>query len=509
MSGLIGSILATTNALKANQVAIETAGKNMANVNNAYYSRQRLEFGISGISASIVTQQRDSIIDSTLIREASETGSLEAKYKIYQQLQVIFGEQITGDVNSVDTLDGSTTGDEISGGLSGSISAFFNSLHALSSNPDDVPTKAAVIAQSEEMVSRFNTLAENLESLDTDILRSIDVEVDRANDLLGEIAELNGQISILEIRNPGAAHEFRDLRQQKLGELAKYINFSTQEISNGQIMIFAKDKGASGGNDVLLVDRTRVSNEIRYNSASNELYFTGHSVNPLGNSPNVTAYNVEGGSLEGYISTRSTTDPFGGASSVALGPLAKMQEDLDALAQEIATRVSAIYDDAAENEFFFDDDDNPDAITTANITAKNIRLYKGDPLGNFGTVIDPLNSLTLKATNTSNSGDNELALELAELSDFASSNLRSNTFIEFVSDMATGLGYEVSNNAQQLENQELIVAQLQDQRASVSGVSIDEELANMIRFQRSFEASARVLRVMDEMLELIVNGLVR
>jgi flagellar hook-associated protein 1 FlgK len=75
--------------------------------------------------------------------------------------------------------------------------------------------------------------------------------------------------------------------------------------------------------------------------------------------------------------------------------------------------------------------------------------------------------------------------------------------------MATTLGYSISNTKDQLENQELILSQLREQRASVSGVSLDEELANLIRFQRSYEASARVLQVMDQMLEIITNQLVR
>ena len=514
MSGLIGSILATTNALKSNQLAIETAGKNMANVNNASYSRQRVEFGISGgISATFITQQRDAIIDNKLIQEYAVSGSLEAQNKILQQLQVVFGEQITDDVSSPDTLKGSTPSDGMEAGLSAAITNFFNAFQALSADPNDTYAKAAVIAQAEEMVSQFNTLAEDLKNLDKDILRSVDGDVDRVNSLLGEISELNGEIAKIEIREPGSAYEFRDLRQQKLEELAKYIDFETREMGyGGQIQVYVKDKGASGGNDVVLVDRTTVQNQIQFNEASNELYFSSYTTRPLGVSPNATALKISGGSLHGYLSIRSETDPYGGATSFATGALSKMREDLDMLAREIATQISGIYDDVtnpAAPELFFDNNDHPDFFNPADITAENIRLYKGDPLGTYGTVIDPLNVTTLKASNNPGDGANELAVQIAELGENTSSNLRNSTFIEFVSDMATGIGYELSSSNYLLENQELVMSQLQDQRASVSGVSIDEELANIIRFQRSFEASAKVLKVMDELLELITNGLVR
>ena len=265
------------------------------------------------------------------------------------------------------------------------------------------------------------------------------------------------------------------------------------------------DKSAGGGIEVILVEKTSVRNEIRFNEASNEVYFSNYTTSPLGNSPNSTAMDIEGGSLHGLIFVRSETDPHGGAGSQAIGPLAKIREDLDTLAVQLATEVSTIYDTPGDNEFFFDDDENPDAIDLSAITAGNIRLYPGDPLGDFGPVITPLNSTTLKATNTTNTGANEVALALAELRDNISSNLRGNTFGEFISEMATDLGYEVSSTENLLENQSLLNSQLQDQRASVSGVSIDEELANIIRFQKSFEASARVLQVMDEMLEVIVS----
>ena len=513
MSGLLGSILATTNSLKSNQLAIETAGKNMANVNNTSYSRQRVEFGLSGgISETIITQQRDAIIDNKLIQEYSTSGSLEAQNKILQQLQVIFGEQITNDVSSPDTLEGSTSSDSLDTGLSAAITNFFNAFQALSADPDDTYAKAAVIAQAEVMVSRFNTLAEDFDNLDNDVLRSIDADVTAANSLISEIAALNGEIAKIEIRDPDSAHEFRDLRQQKLEELAQYIDFDTRDIGNGQIQLFVKDKTGGGGSDVILIDRTSVSNKIEYNESSNELYFSKYTTKPLGQSPNATAYDIGGGSLQAYLSVRAETDPYGAATSFATGALSKMREDLDSLAREIATQVSVLYDDVSDPtapELFFDNDDNPDAFNPADITAANIRLYKGDPLGAYGTVIQPLDVTTLKSTNTANAGANELAVQIAELADSTSANLQNSTFIEFVSDMASDLGYELSNSNHLLENQELVMSQLQDQRASVSGVSIDEELANIIRFQRSFEASAKVLQVMDEMLELITNGLVR
>jgi flagellar hook-associated protein 1 len=501
MSGLIGSILSTTNALKASQMAIETAGKNMSNVNNANYSRQRVEFGISGgISESIVTQLRDAITDSKISREASNTSSLDVQYHIGKQLQVIFGEQIVGDVSSIDSLAGSQATNSTTSGLSATIDQFFTSLHSLSASPTDIPMKTAVIAQAQEMTAQFNTLAKDLQSLDNDILRSVETEVNQVNTLLTQIANLNQEIAKIEIRSPGGALEYRDARQQKLEQLAGFINFETAEVANGQLLVFARDKDGVSGNEVMLVDRNTVTNQIRFNEGSNELYFSRHTVQPMVASPNDSAFNVSGGSLHGYLHMRSTTDPYGGAGSTAIGSLAVLRQDLDTLARSIAMEVSGVYDEPSNPpgyRFFFDD--------PTNTTAATFRLYQGDTIN----AIPPLSASTLVASASSNAGANELALALAQLRDVPRTELRGNSFNGFVSEMATSLGFDVSNSGQLLETQQLLTAQLKEQRAAVAGVSIDEELANMIRFQRSFEASARVLRVMDELLSLVVNGLVR
>ncbi len=526
MSGLIGSILNTTASLKSNQKAIEVAGKNMANVNNANYSRQRLEFGISGgISVSTITQIRDNLLDEKLIREGSVSGNLTAQNEVYKQIQVILGEQITADVSSPDTLQGSSSGDQSGSGLSYALDNFFNSLQALSVDPTDAGAKASVIANAEVLVERFNSISNDLTELDNDVLDNVETEVRNVNNLLGEIADINAEIAKIELRDPGGAFEYRDLRQQKLEELSTLIDFETVNADNGQVILVAPDKA---GNSIVLLDRGVVRNEIKFNEASNEIYFSDHTSLPLGSSPNADAYDLGGGKIGGYLYARSTTDPFGGASSYAVGPLAKAREDLDQLAVRVATEVSAIYDRTDYGaspqvlELFFDDDAVPDPIDLSNVTAANIRLYQGDLTTRYGdgpaftdlgagsgTVKQPLNVNTLKSTNTTNSGSNEIALALAELNSQTYSDLQGSTFTGFVADMASDIGYAVSSNQQLIENQQLILAQLKDERASVSGVSIDEELANIVRYQRSFEASARVLQVMDELLELITTQLVR
>ena len=112
-----------------------------------------------------------------------------------------------------------------------------------------------------------------------------------------------------------------------------------------------------------------------------------------------------------------------------------------------------------------------------------------------------LNSDSLVSSNSGVSGSNEIALSIAEMGD--------GNFIEKVSLLNASMGNTISELNDNLEHQKSIETLLLDQRRAVSSVSIDEEVADLMRFQRSFQASSRVLNTLDKMLEIVVMGLVR
>ena len=111
------------------------------------------------------------------------------------------------------------------------------------------------------------------------------------------------------------------------------------------------------------------------------------------------------------------------------------------------------------------------------------------------------NSDSLDSGNSEVSGSNEIALAIAEMGD--------DNYIEQVSLLNANIGNNISDLKDNLEHQESIETFLLDQRRAVSSVSIDEEVADLMRFQRSFQASSRVLSTLDKMLEIVVMGLVR
>jgi flagellar hook-associated protein 1 FlgK len=114
---------------------------------------------------------------------------------------------------------------------------------------------------------------------------------------------------------------------------------------------------------------------------------------------------------------------------------------------------------------------------------------------------DNLSIDNVKSSELLPEGANDIAFEISKLSD--------GDFTDAISVMNADLGNEMGDLSDNLEHQKSLENLLLDQRRAVSSVSIDEEVADLMQFQRSFQASSRVLNTLDRMLELVVMGLIK
>ena len=145
MSGLIGNLLNATKSLGAQQAGVEVAGRNLANINNPAYSRQRVQLGDrilvdtklgpvgNGVEVLAIEQIRDQFLDAAVAREASQTGLLQAQQSGLQRAQTALGEHVdsSADSSTISTATSSTSG------IGASINDFFNSFDELAANPMD------------------------------------------------------------------------------------------------------------------------------------------------------------------------------------------------------------------------------------------------------------------------------------------------------------------------------------------------------------------------------------
>lgn len=470
MAGLFATLNSSVKALSAHSRAIETTGKNLANVNNAAYARQRVIYGDRGtivtpdgaeslgLEALSVEQMRDTLLDRQVSREIALKASFESEQSAYQRAQAGLGQ-------SIDRSTGAATaggaGDK---GLAAALDDFFNAFQSFAARPTDAGERQTLVQKSEILTDRFRLSDQRLEHVQRDLDSEISTDVADANRLLRAIADLNSQIGRFEVSVPGSAVDLRDQRQAKLEELAAKISFEVRDTNGAQLEVYAKD---ADGNDVTLVSLATVPGELAFDGAA-----------ITGGSP-AAALAFTGGSLKGALTARD-------------GGIQTLRNDLDQLARQLVTSVNDAYNPTGATGNFF---------APAGTTAGSIALATG------------ISAATLKASDGGAAGDNTLALTVAQLANTtfstASGDHIDGTFSGFFSKTVSKLGQALASANSRAEDQANIERLVRSQRDGVSGVSLDEEMADLMKYQRAFQASSRVFSVMDELLEVVVNRLGR
>jgi len=467
MSGLFTTLNSSSMALNAHSRAIETTGKNLANVNNPNYARQRVVYGDRGtvetpegavslgLEVLSVSQIRDVLLDRQLMREIGLSGSFEAQQEALQRALAGLGQNIDGSSNIGAT--GST-----GGGLGSSIDDFFNAFQTLATRPTDAGARVALLQKASILADNLREADNRLAQVQIDIGTEVTGHVQDANSLISTISDLNAQIARFEVAKPGSAVDLRDQRQARLEELAKLIPVQVRDLANGGVQLVAKDAGNA---DVMLLDGVTVNGSLA---------FTGTGVT---GGASATALALGSGSMQGALTVRD-------------GAVQDLRDNLDAFAAQMVTSVNAAYNPSATAgaEFF-------DPVGT---TAGTIALRSG------------LTAATLTA-GTGAAGDNSLAVAVGALATTAFSlgagDQFDGTFSQFYARTVSDLGQALATATSRANDQDKIQQLVRNQRDTVSGVSMDEEMADLVKYQRAFQASSRVFSVVDELLDTVVNRL--
>ena len=218
----------------AHQVAIQVTGRNMANVNNPEYARQRVKLGDryvnqtqhgpegTGVEVLQVQAMRDAFLDAQVIRQASETQSLATQKAILSNFELALGDKIDSNPDAASAT-----------GLGNALDDFFNAFSNFAANPSDLPTKSAALSAAQTLADRINLADERLAAAQSDQEQQIDADVQTANGLLTEIARLNFEIRQAADSETGGAVDLVDTRQAKLEKLAGLIKLDmTRDAAN-------------------------------------------------------------------------------------------------------------------------------------------------------------------------------------------------------------------------------------------------------------------------------------
>jgi flagellar hook-associated protein 1 FlgK len=460
MMGLYGTLNLGTRALQAQSQGLSVAGQNLANVNNPAYTRRRLLLqstasGAQGTGVNAVAIQRihSALLDRQIQGETSVSGYWSAQQNALQSAQINLGEALSSSAATGAAGAQSTLASDLDG--------LFNEFQNLAASPASLSQRAVLLTRAQNLAAQFNQADGRLAELNDTLNQSVTADAAQATELLQSVARLNEQIRRAESGSNGSANDLRDLRQQKLETLAGLTNVETVEDPDGQVNV------SIGGN--LLVSGQQVL-------ATLESYDAGGGQQMVRTSTG-TALTLTGGSIQGTIDARD-------------GGLATLRSSLDSLANTLATEVNTVH----RAGFNLNGGTGADFFTGTSAGSLRVNaVLTGNP------------ALLQASGSATNPGNNQTASALASLANQPLAALGGQTFAASYARTVTSLGESLATANGNVEDQQLMAGMLQGQRSSVSGVSIDEEMTDLVKYQKAFQASARIISTVDEMLGEVIN----
>lgn len=468
MLGLFGTLNLAAQSMQTQMTGVEVTGQNLANVNTAGYTRQTVDIQTSpdimtgigpegtGAEAASIQQAVDTLLNGQIQGQQSVNGYWNAQQSSLQSVQDSLDEFLSGSASSSSSSSSSNT--TTSSGLSTLLDNFFNDFQSLATSPTSIPARQTLISDAQTLASAFNQINSQLNQETQSLNSSLSNDVDSANSLISSIAGLNQEISTAQ-SSGGNANDLLDERQQDLNNLAQLADIKTTNDANGSI-----DISIDGST---FVSGTQVVNTLQtYNPGNGNLLVVSSATGAT-----VPFANL-GGSMQGIMDARD-------------GTLATLQSSVNALASSLITQVNSLYSTG---------------YSLAGATGAN--LFSGSNAATIGvnsSLINDPSSLQASGSATA-SGDNTIALEIAELADASQSGLQNQTFSGYYGQTVGNFGDALQTANNQVSNQTAVMNMLTTQQSSISGVSIDQEMTNLLGFQQAYEASAELVTTINQMM---------
>jgi flagellar hook-associated protein 1 FlgK len=456
MSSLFDSLRYASRSLDAHRLGIDVAGQNIANVNTAGYTRRMLLLSEvpatdfynagRGVEAAGILAHRDTFIEARIRREQSGAS---------------FDQAIVSNLSALEA-NVAAPGQ----GIDQRLTALFDAFNTFADDVRSVAAREGVVQQGRALAQSFQSMAAALQTAQRDADRAIRSQVNDVNALATEIAALNERIGDA----AGDVQAMIDQRNVALTELAKLVNVSVVEHANGVADV------SIGSGRPLVMGRTAYQVEATDGPAP-----LGLAVLSLGD------YDLSGeitsGSLGGLLHVRDVALPAHSGR-------------LDQLAYDVANAVNGIHS------------------TGYDATGNPAGMFFVPPAGVAGAAaamtVDPAlaaDSARLAGSATGAVGDNEIARALAALRDQPVVNGGSSTPAQGWGLFVYHIGADVNGALDSAASRDEIVRQLQRLRDDASGVSLDEEAANLMKFQRAYEANARffttIVDTIDTLMEMV------
>ena len=458
---LNGLLNTSRDSLQGYQFAIDLTGANIANVNTPGYSRQRAVFesvgkldvnsvqAQVGVQLSGVERIYDAYLNNQVADQSQVVGYSQAKSDVLDRVEGIFAEN-----------DGSA---------SDLMNKFWNAWSELATNPKGQVERENLLAAAQDMAAKFRGLNSDLTKLAQDTGENVVNTVAQVNTYLSQIAALNNTIVANGTQDQGNSNILKDNRSELLKQLGGLVDMNYVEDKNGAVNVFL----ANG--KPLILDTNIFSLAVNNPTGAIDVAYQ----NDPNQSLSQTLTSGGKGKLAALLETVNTIIPG-------------YKEKLNAIAAAIATEVNNQHQTGYDNygqeggDFF--------APFTAAMDMRNFQVS--------AAVSSDVNKIAASATVN---GDGDNALALSAIGGKAVMNGGTTTIGSNYASQIGQIGRDVGAAKSNLDRQTSIMDQLSNRREATSGVSLDEEMMNLMKYQMAYNASGKLVNTANQMMDTLMG----
>ncbi len=452
---LISLLSIARTALLTQQRAMTVTAHNIANAETPGYSRQRLRLEAAtpsylpygtigrGVFDVGIERARDPFFDHVFRNHNGLLGRSSTMQDMLGQIEASINEPSDD-------------------GVASALDSLFSAFNDLANDPTSGPNRSLVVSAATRFTDLVHRLDSDVRQANSDALTRMRQQTQEVNGLLQRVADLNTQI--LSAGGPDhTAPDLQDQRDQLIDQLSQRLDVRVLPQSDGTLSVLS--------GDAVLVQNGEAAT-LSVNVGTN----------------GIATLNANGGS--------ASFSPSSGSLSALLDlvnvHLPEVQQSLDTFAGQVVSQVNSIH----RSGYTANGETNVDFFDPAGVTARSISL-------STSVRATPSN---IAAGGTAASGDGAIALQISGLANERLATLGDATLGEFYIDFTTALGLDVQSAVQDASSAETLVASADEQRLSVSGVSIDEEMTTLITQQQAYSAAARLIEVANQMMQDLMQA---
>lgn len=542
----ISSLSRAVSGLMANQSALNTTAHNLSNVNTPGYVRQQVlmqdasylsvganettlfQLGL-GTDVQEIRQVRDQFLDSAFRDENARFGFYESQAEAIEEVENILGE---------------TEGEAFSEILNN----LWVSISELSKHPEGLETRGSFVQNAVLFIEKSNLIMQQLGEYQTNLNNEIVSKVDRINEIGNRIDELN-RIIVQEEGGGGNANDYRDERNSLVDELSYMVDTTYREDGQGNLTVSIENVPfvtIGNVNELGTVQAEEFSQlvdpfwpHLSQTGPPEVIRKLFNLDNPIG-----PQYDNNKGELKGLIISRGTRaanytdleDETNYEDNIEPSTIMTIQAQFDNLIHGVVTTINDLVapltggappatrymdttgpyglDDSYGIEIFSREYVDRYTSTGEYIEEDSTNEYSLYSAGNLvinEEVLLNYNKLCL-SEELGVDGDNSVIQSILEAWQEDSLTLEPGStgvlnFTDYYNGFVANVGNIGSAAINQMENQETLTVQIDNQRSQLMGVSSDEELSNLMKYQHAYNASARVVTVVDEMISRVIDQL--